>query len=268
MGFLRVDTTALLPEVRRSLVALLGDLDAGDWSRPTACPGWTVGDVAAHLAGVELANVSRRRDGHRLDPAPGEALGRWLAAANDDWVGACRRLSPPVVASLCDAGGAWFEDHVARLDLDAPGPPVTWVGPGEAPVWLDVAREYTERWVHQQQIRDATGRPGLDSARYTGPVIATFVHALPRSLAAAEAPEGATVELVVTGEGGGRWHVARTAAGGWDLRAGPSATPTCRLSGPVDTAWRLYAGYPGVALSATGDPSLAAAALNGRAIIV
>jgi hypothetical protein len=36
----------------------------------------------------------------------------------------------------------------------------------------------------------------------------------------------------------------------------------------VADAWRLYAGYPGVALAATGDPGLAAAALRGRAIIV
>jgi hypothetical protein len=39
------------------------------------------------------------------------------------------------------------------------------------------------------------------------------------------------------------------------------------LTGPVRDAWRLYADYPDVALTATGDPDLAAAALGGRAIV-
>jgi hypothetical protein len=56
--------------------------------------------------------------------------------------------------------GRRFEEHLAPLDLDATGGPVEWAtGSDPAPVWLDVAREYMERYVHQQQIRDATGRP-------------------------------------------------------------------------------------------------------------
>jgi uncharacterized protein (TIGR03083 family) len=266
MPFLRVDTAHLLPELRRSLVALVGDLDDEAWRRPTACPGWSVGDIAGHLLGVELGNVSRRRDGHRLDPAPGEDVGRWLAAFNDDWVRAARRLSPRVVAGMLDVAGAWFEQHVAQLDLDATGGSVWWVGPGPAPVWLDVAREYTERWVHQQQIRDATGRPGLRDARFAGPVIATFAHALPRSLAGTAAAEGTTVDLSFAGDGGGEWH-ARRVPDWWSLRAGPSVSPACRLTGTVDDAWRLYAGYPGVTLAATGDRALATAVGQGRAII-
>jgi uncharacterized protein (TIGR03083 family) len=266
VALLRVDTAHLLPVLRRSLVALVGDLDAGAWRLPTACPGWSVGDVAGHLLGVELANVSRRRDGHRVDPAPGEAPGAWLAAFNDDWVRAAGRLSPRVVAGMLDLAGSWFEQHVAGLDLDAIGGSVWWVGPEPAPVWLDVAREYTERWVHQQQIRDATDRPGLCDARYVGPVVATFVHALPRSLAGVDAAEGTTVDLSFTGEGGGEWH-ARRGSDRWSLQAGPSPSPACRLTGPVDDAWRLYADYPGVTLAATGDAALAAAASRGRAII-
>ena len=270
MAVLRVDTAPLLPELRAGLVDLLRGLDPPDWSRPTACPGWTVAAVAAHLLGVELGNVSRRRDEHRIDPPPGGDLPSWLDGFNQSWVDSARRLSPRVLVDLLDTAGAWFEAYVGGLDLDATGPPVWWAGPAPAPVWLDVAREYTERWVHQQQIRDAAGRPGLDGPRHVGPVVATFVHALPRSLAAVPAAPGTTVDLVVTGEGGGTWHAARepdVAGLGWDLRSGPSPAPACRLTGPVADAWRLYAGYPGFGLAAEGDPALAAAALDGRAVI-
>jgi hypothetical protein len=53
----------------------------------------------------------------------------------------------------------------------------------------------------------------------------------------------------------------------WDLRPGPSPTPARRLTAPVDDAWRLDAGYPGMTFTATGDPTLAAAGSGGRAII-
>lgn len=35
---------------RGEVVALLGSLDDGEWDRPSLCAGWTVRDVAAHLA--------------------------------------------------------------------------------------------------------------------------------------------------------------------------------------------------------------------------
>lgn len=42
-------------------------------------------------------------------------------------------------------------------------------------MWLDAAREYTEFWVHQQQIRDATGRPGADGAAAPGTAVLSLV---------------------------------------------------------------------------------------------
>lgn len=98
-------------------------------------------------------------------------------------------------------------------------------------------------------------------------MIATFVHALPRSLAGAGAADGTTVDLVVTGEAGGTWHAARDCAAGWGLRPGPSAVPACTVTGTVRDAWRMYSGDPDATLAAAGDPALAAAALGGRAII-
>ena len=74
MALLRVDARALVPRLRAELAALLTGLTGGDWGRPTACPGWSVHDVAAHLLGAELGNVSVRRDRWGLGPAKGEDL--------------------------------------------------------------------------------------------------------------------------------------------------------------------------------------------------
>jgi len=49
--------------LRRELIALLRQLPEPGWSAPTVCGDWTVQDVAAHVLGVELANLALRRDG-------------------------------------------------------------------------------------------------------------------------------------------------------------------------------------------------------------
>jgi len=212
--------------LRRDLIMLLRQLPEPAWSAPTVRGEWTVQDVAAHLLGVELANVAARRDGVRSAPAAEQPLAEWLAGYNQQWVTACRRLSGRLLVEHLDLAAAAFDDYVQGLDIDQLGQPVSWAGPGPAPVWLDVAREYTERWTHQQQIREAVGSPRLDRLQ-ARTVIATFVHALPVALASAPAADGTTVAFAVTGDGGGAWHLTRR-SGRWHLRAGALPDPTAR----------------------------------------
>ena len=51
----------------------------------------------------------------------------------------------------------------------ATDPVVIWAGSDPAPMWLRVAREYTERWHHQQQIREALGRAFLTEPQWFAP---------------------------------------------------------------------------------------------------
>jgi len=98
-------------------------------------------------------------------------------------VTAARRLSPRVLIEQLSVIGKQIARFWQAVDLDALGAPVSWAGPGPMPVWLDAARDFTEYWTHHQQIYDATGRNGLADPRYLGPVIGTFVRALPHTLA-------------------------------------------------------------------------------------
>ena len=54
----------LFPEILKELLDLLSGLSAEDWDRPTLCSSWSVKDVALHLLGVEVGNLSWRRDGY------------------------------------------------------------------------------------------------------------------------------------------------------------------------------------------------------------
>jgi uncharacterized protein (TIGR03083 family) len=252
--------------LRRDLIMLLRGLPEPAWSAPTVCGDWTVQDVAAHLLGVELANVAARRDGVRLGRPAGQPLADWLAGYNAEWVGACRRLSPRLLIEHLDLAAADFDDYVHRLNIDRLGEPVSWAGARPAPVWLDVAREYTERWTHQQQIREAVGSPQLDPAQAKA-VIATFVHALPVALASAPAVDGATVAFTVTGDGGGAWQLTLR-SGRWQLQVGAPPDPTAAVTTTVDGAWRLFTQHPLTPPPTTaGDPALTNAVRAATAII-
>jgi uncharacterized protein (TIGR03083 family) len=155
-----VVVTHLFEPERASLVALLKSLSVEQWQAPTVCPGWSVEDVALHLLGDDIGLLSRRRDGLHQSDAPRE-FGGWrdlvafLDHLNQTWVEATRRISPRLLAELLLFTGEATWRYLASLDPFALEGQVSRVGPDPVPNWLDVAREYTERWTHQQQIRDA-----------------------------------------------------------------------------------------------------------------
>ena len=126
----------LFPEERRHLLDLLGGLAEEDWDAPTACPGWSVKDVALHLLGADLAKLARCRDGF-ADPSfapPGADLADWatlvgaLDAWNEQWVRAMRRLSPRLLCELLESTGPPVWSYFAGLDLNALGETVSWAG--------------------------------------------------------------------------------------------------------------------------------------------
>ncbi len=106
-------------------------------------------------------------------------------------------------------------------------------------MWLDLAREYTERWHHQQQIRDAVGKPGLKQPRFFAPVLDALVRALPHTYRATEAAEGALVALTIAGESGGQWFLHRE-NGAWSLYLDAGREPQANVVLDQDVAWRLF----------------------------
>jgi uncharacterized protein (TIGR03083 family) len=240
-------TLELLPELLEALLALLRELDAEDWTRPTACGAWRVRDVAAHLLDGDLRRLSIARDGHRpTRPVPSDWAGlvAVLNALNAEWVAAADRLSPRVITDLLAVTGPQVVEHLRARTSDAPAVfPVSWAGEAADAHWLDAAREYTERWLHQQHIREAVGRPGMTGRRWLHPVLAAFVRALPRAYRDVPAAAGTAVAVEITGEAGGVWTLRREGAA-WRLAAGAPAVsapaPAARVTLSQDTAWRLF----------------------------
>ena len=234
--------THLFPDVLDSLVDLLHDLSNDDWDKPTVCLRWSVKDIATHLLGGQLGILSRKRDGHAYSGSPIKGWDDLVSMINDlnaAWVQAASRLSPRVLCELLKLSGGQVCDYFKTLDPYAIGDPVDWAGPEPASVWLDLAREYTEWWHHQQQIRDAVGRPGLKEPRFFAPVIDTFVRALPHTYRRVDAKETTMVALTVSGDSGGRWLLRRE-SGSWRLFIDDATKADAELLIDQELSWRLF----------------------------
>src|SRR5215510_238978 len=95
-------TGPLFGEVRRELVSLLKGLSEEEWRTPTAAGNWRVKDVALHILGGDVGNLSRRRDASPLkaDLSSYAKLVTFINEINASWVAAGQRMSARVLIDL------------------------------------------------------------------------------------------------------------------------------------------------------------------------
>jgi hypothetical protein len=194
-----------------------------------------------------------------------------LATQNDTWIRAAQRISPRLLCELLGFTGSQVNDYFRSLDPYAAGDRVSWAGSEAAPNWFDIAREYTERWHHQQHIRDAVGKPGFTHPRFLRPALDAFVRALPYTYRDVLAPEGTVIELSVSGDSGETWLLEREQAS-WRLYVGRSDSARASVTIPQEIAWRLWTKWvpKADALEAAeirGDPALAATVFDMTSVI-
>jgi len=159
---------------------------------------------------------------------------------NEEGVRVYGRLSPLVLIALLQSVTAEFCQHLRSLDPWKPALfPVTWAGESESLNWFDTARELTERWHHQQQIRLATRREGIMTRELYHPVLETFVRALPFSYRGVNADAGTTLRIVIAGDCGGDWSLVR-APQQWKLSRSASGGEAARIEVPQEIAWRIF----------------------------
>jgi hypothetical protein len=166
---------------------------------------------------------------------------------------------------------------IASLDPDAPALfPVAWAGESRSDNRLDTAREYSERWHHQMQIRAAVGVRGrpevLLAPKYLGPLLDTSVRALPHAYRALPAPDGTSLVLRASGASARAWTLRRE-AGEWRLYGGAVERSDARVSGDADVLWRLFfnalpEAAASSALTIDGPPQLVAPLLRARSVMV
>lgn len=238
-------TIELFPTLHGYLIELLQSLTSEDWQRLTSCKGWSVKDIASHLLDGHLRRIAIYRDHYfpstTLAINSYQTLVGYLNQLNQDWVIATRRLSPAQLIEWLEQAGPQVYQLFKEL------PPfgqaihsVAWAGEQTSFNWFHIAREYTELWHHQQQIRLAlTQTEPLMRAELHYPLVDTFIRALPHTYQDIPAPISTLVKFTIT-ELSGAWYLYRV-KGGWQLVTGVdelAANTEVKIDGQI--AWRLF----------------------------
>ncbi len=265
----------LLRRGDEKLIDLLRSLSASEWDAQTVAPRWKVRDVAAHLLDTVLRKLSLVRDSWYVEtdkPGSPEEVAALVNRLNEEGVRVYRRLSPPVLIDMmkiaCEQSAGFHES------LDPFGPAafgVSWAGEAESLNWFDTARELTERWHHQQQIRLATNRPGIMTPELYHPVLDCFLRGLPHLYRNTEAPVGTVLLVEIAGECGGQWFLSRQ-SGRWELVKRPTSAPVSAVTIPQEIAWRVFTkgidrDSARTQIQIEGDPQLADHVLELTAIV-
>jgi uncharacterized protein (TIGR03083 family) len=229
----------ILDEEWGAIAALGQELADPEWDMPSECPGWSVRDVMAHMIGTERDLLG--------DPAPSTPtplpvhVHNDVGAHNEAWV-ASRRSQPgevvldefrSVTARRLDQLRSWPS---SRFDETGPSPV------GNVPYREFMHVRVMDCWVHEQDIRVATGRPGHDDGPAARLAFDRLCSAVPFVVGKrAAAPEGASVRFELRGPMARRLDVV--------VRGGRATTvadldeePTAALDMDAEVFWRLACG--------------------------
>jgi uncharacterized protein (TIGR03083 family) len=236
-------TAHLFPELEVRLIELLRSLSPGDWEKQTLAPKWKVKDVAAHLLDTETRGLAAVRHGYKPENAKKltpEKLLALINTLNAEGVRVYGQLRPAELIAKIETASRELAGHVQGLDPFAPAVfPVSWAGEEESPNWFHTAREFTERWHHQQQIRVAVNKPGIMTPDFYFPVLDCFMRALPFTYRSVTAKTGSLAQFDIAGECGGSWYLSRDAST-WSLIASPAGEKISETTIPQEIAWRIF----------------------------
>lgn len=252
---------AVLDEQFDAVLALAEGLAPGEWDLATACPGWSVKDNVAHVVSVEAMLLGR--------PIPEVALPEDLphvrndfGRVNEQWIESYRGRSTTAV--LADLREVIAERRAAlagmkQADFDAES--FTPAGPDSYGRFMRI--RVMDMWMHEQDIREAVGRPGHEDGEAPQAALDEMTAALGFVVGKrAAAPQGSRVRFELTGpmarrvdvEVGDRARVVDALAG----------DPTVTLTLPGHLFTRLCGGRGAdpAAVQVDGDADLGEAILT------
>jgi len=236
-------TAHLFPKLEAKLIELLHGLAPEDWEKQTLAPKWKVKDVAAHLLDTQVRKLAAARRGYKpenskkLSP---EKLVALINSLNAEGVRQYSRLHPDELISRMEAASRESAEYHEALDpFGIAMYPVSWAGEEESANWFDTAREFTERWHHQQQIRLAVNKPGIMTREFYFPVLDCFMRALPYSYRNVFAKSGSLAQFNISSECGGSWYLFRNSVA-WTLIASPAGEKLSDVTIPQEIAWRIF----------------------------
>jgi uncharacterized protein (TIGR03083 family) len=155
-------TVAGLREVWASLGDLLGELSDDEWTLPSPLPGWSVKDNVAHIVGTEAMLAGEPGPNLEIDRDAKAHIRNDIGVFNEQWVESLRAVPSSEVLSR------FRELTAARLDTLEAMSDDEWNAESFTPAGKDTFGRFMQIrvfdcWLHEQDIRDAVGRPGHET---------------------------------------------------------------------------------------------------------
>jgi uncharacterized protein (TIGR03083 family) len=236
-------TAHLFPDLEAKLIELLRGLSPEDWEKQTLAPKWKVKDVAAHLLDTQVRKLAAARHGYKPEDSKKlspDQLVAFINHLNAEGVRQYTRLPADELISRMEAVSRESAEYHQALDPFGTAMfPVSWTGEEKSTNWFDTAREFTERWHHQQQIRLAVNKPGIMTREFYFPVLDCFMRALPYAYRSVAAHPGSLAQFNIMGKCGGSWYLFRD-GGAWSLIASPAGEKKSETTIPQEIAWRIF----------------------------
>lgn len=272
-----IQVVHLFPILDEKLITLLRSLSADDWQRPTLAKQWCVKDVAAHLLDGNVRVIAGRDKYNGPPPATPISsyadLVAFLNQLNASFVQAMRRMSPQLLTDLLEITGKQYSAIMATEPLFEKAKfSVAWAGEEESVNWFHIAREYTEKWHHQQQIRNTVGQEDeLLTRELFYPLIDSLLCGLPHALRNTGAAENTVVQVTIESGAGGEWFVSRK-ADKWVLSKENEIQPVAMVSIQPAIAWKLFTkalkpSFSMAGVHTKGDENLCRAVLQMIAVM-
>lgn len=139
----------------------------------------------------------RDKDGMVIEFDTWDELVERINVYNELWVDATRRLSRSLLLSVLNFTGEQVNAYFVEQIKSSEEVYISWAGDKPAPMWLQVARELTEYWMHHQHISEAVGISSLQTHDFLYPVLTSFAHALPRTYQEVTPPQDTLVILAI-----------------------------------------------------------------------
>jgi hypothetical protein len=157
----------------------------------------------------------------------------------DRWASAFEGVSPRILVEMVGK----YQDELYEYLQGVPPLgeahfPVSWAGEEKSLNRFDIAREYTERWHHQMQIREALGEEPLYGEDLYFPVIDTFMKALPYHYREREMRRGYLLCIEVGDEAGWKWCLRW--GDGPELAPFADGSPDTVVSLRKEDAWKIF----------------------------
>lgn len=238
-----IDTLGLIPVIDQKLLNVLRPLRPNDWSKSTISPDWCIKDVALHLLDGNIKGISTNRDSHFMSNTnynEEHELVSFVNRQNSLWIAAGQRISNNLLIELLEMTNHLYHDHLKKLDLYADAVfPVSWAGEKRSYNWFHIAREYTEKYHHQQQIRHTMGLDeDLYAPKFYKPFLNTVMRALPYHYANIEADIATVISVEITNDLG-EWFLMK-GSDNWELYKECDIHPVCKITIDYNVAWRLF----------------------------